>query len=78
MSPGIKLILFLSCLSYLSCLSACKKAEENPNGKASEALPIIDIAPQRAQLQKAKELEKKMQQDEQHQRQAIELQTNTP
>jgi hypothetical protein len=69
MSPGFKLVLFF----ILFCsLSACKKAEDKPN----DALPIIDIAPQRAQLQTAKELEKKMQQDAENQRKVIELQTN--
>jgi hypothetical protein len=67
--------LFILTISFaVVCgLSACKKAED----KSNEDQPIIDIAPQRAQLQTAKELEKKMQQDALNQRKAIELQTNS-
>lgn len=62
------ILLIALCLT----LSACKKADDQQLGDQ----PIIDIAPQRAELQKAKELEKKMQQDAEDQRKAFELQTN--
>jgi len=52
-------------------LSACKKADD----KDPRAAPVIDLVPQREQLQKAKDLEKKIQQDAEEQRKVIELQT---
>ncbi|PRC91676.1 hypothetical protein [Solimicrobium silvestre] len=66
-------ILIFSLLLTLVCgLSACGKTDN----KAVEEKPAFDIAPQRAQLQKAKDLEKKMQEDAENQRKVIELQTN--
>jgi len=52
-------------------VSGCKKADD----KDPRAAPAIDLVPQREQLQKAKDLEKKIQQDAEEQRKVIELQT---
>jgi hypothetical protein len=54
-------------------LTACGKTDK----KQVDEKPAFQIAgPQREQLQKAKELEKQMQQDAENQRKVIELQTN--
>ena len=67
-------ILFISVLiSLVSGLTACGKTEK----KQVEEKPLFEIAgPQREQLQKAKDLEKQMQQDAENQRKVIELQSN--
>jgi len=66
-------LLYLTILSTVMLgLAACSKADD----KKAEEKPAFDIAPQREQLQKAKDLEKKMQQDAEEQRRVIELQTN--
>jgi len=57
--------------ALLSGLAACHK----PDDKKVEDKPAFDLVPQREQLQKAKDLEKKMQQDAEEQRRVIELQT---
>jgi hypothetical protein len=50
----------------------CNKADD----KNADAKPdVVDIAPQRTQLQQAKDLEKKMQQDAEDQRKIIEVQS---
>jgi len=58
-------------LTLMSGLSACNKTED----KTADAKPAFDLVPQREQLQKAKDLEKKMQQDAEEQRKVIEIQT---
>jgi hypothetical protein len=58
-------------LTSIIGLSACNKPEDKP----VEVQPAFDLVPQREQLQKAKDLEKKMQQDAEDQRKVIELQT---
>ncbi len=57
--------------AVLSGLAACNK----PDDKKIDEKPAFDLVPQREQLQKAKDLEKKMQQDAEEQRRVIELQT---
>ena len=65
-------IVYLAALSTVfSALIACNK----PDDKKVEQKPAFDLVPQREQLQKAKDLEKKMQQDAEEQRRVIELQT---
>ena len=56
--------------TVLLILAACSKSEDK-----NTTQPVIDIAPQRAQLQKAKDLEKQMQVDAENQRKVIEVQT---
>lgn len=63
--------LFSLLLTSLFGLSACNKAADKP----ADAPPVIDLVPQREQLQKAKDLEKQMQIDAENQRKVIELQT---
>ncbi len=65
------LSLFSLLLISLIGLSACNKAADKP----ADAQPVIDLVPQREQLQKAKDLEKQMQIDAENQRKVIELQT---
>lgn len=67
-------ILLITIFFTVVCgIFACNKIAEN---KQAGEKPAVDIAPQRAQLQKAKELERKIQQDAEDQRKVIELQTN--
>ena len=54
-------------------LVGCSSKDE----KAVEEKPAFDLVPQRAQLQQAKDLEKKMQDEAEERRKVIELQTNT-
>ena len=49
---------------------------DNKDDKTVEAKPAFDLVPQREQLQKAKDLEKKMQEDAEERRKVIEAQTN--
>lgn len=62
---------FAIVVAALTVLAACNKTEQKEDPK-----PAFDIAPQRAQLQQAKDLEKKMAQDAEEQRKVIEAQTN--
>jgi len=64
----INVLLFI----FVCGLSACKKTGDKP----VEEKPAFDIAPQRAQLQQANELEKKVQQDVENKRKTVELQNN--
>ena len=68
-----RLFFTLAALSALFGLTGCNK----PADQAADQKPAFDLAPQREQLQKAKDLEKKMQQDAEEQRKVIELQTNS-
>ncbi len=61
---------FAMIIATLAILAACDKTEQK------DVKPAFDIAPQRAQLQQAKDLEKKMAQDAEEQRKVIEAQTN--
>lgn len=64
-------VFFTMLTSLTGSLSGCSKTENK-----TEEKPVFVIAgPQREQLQKAKELEKKMQQDAEDQRKVIELQS---
>ncbi len=53
-------------------LTACSHKDEKP----VEEKPAFDLVPQRAQLQQAKDLEKKLQDEAEERRKVIELQTN--
>ena len=57
-------------IAIMLTLAACSKSEDK-----NTTQPVIDLAPQRAQLQKAKDLEKQMQVDAENQRKVIEVQT---
>ena len=59
------------------CNKTADKADDKINNAATDQKPAFDLAPQREQLQKAKDLEKKMQQDAEDQRKIIQLQTNS-
>jgi len=65
------LVYLLTVPALLWGLAACHKPDDNK----VEEKPAFDLVPQREQLQKAKDLEKKMQQDAEEQRRVIELQT---
>lgn len=67
--------IFILLFAFVCTLIACKKPDDSVD-KPIEDKSAFDIAPQRAQLQKAKELEKKMQQDAASQRKIIEYQIN--
>ena len=56
--------------TILLILSACNKVEDNPSTP-----PVANIAPQPAELQKAKALEKQTQIDAENQRKVIQVQT---
>lgn len=57
----------------LMVLAACSKTDK----KAEDPKPEFDLVPQRAQLQKAKDVEKVLQQQAEEERKVIEAQTNT-
>ena len=65
-------LLFITLLTTLLCgVTGCKKSDD----KDPRAPAVVDLVPQREQLQKAKDLEKQIQQDAEDQRKVIELQT---
>ena len=56
--------------AILLILAACNKTDDK-----TSTPPVVDIAPQRAELQKAKDLEKQLQIDAENQRKVIQVQT---